>query len=238
MLIDSHVHLFPDKLFEAIWSWFDRKAWPIINKLNSEEILAFLKDHGVENAVGLCYAHKPGLAADLNAYMSALAGKHPRLIPFGTVFPGEPDAERILKDAFDVHRLRGIKIHGHVQQMAPDCAEMVPVCEAVLANDAVLLIHAGNAPALPSEHKRIGEICSADRTRRMLESYPDMKTIVPHLGMNEYEEFKQLLLDFDNLYLDTTMAVAGFFGNEPPIESLEEIDQLMRQPPHRPKQIV
>jgi predicted TIM-barrel fold metal-dependent hydrolase len=227
MLIDTHIHLFPDKLFRAIWSWFDQKAWPIINKLNSEEVLTFLKDRGVKNAVGLCYAHHPGLAEDLNAYMSALAQTHPLLIPFGTVLPGEPDAGKIADRAFEVHRLRGIKVHGHVQRKAPDSDEMIPVCESVRAHDGVLLIHAGNAPVLPSEEKHIGEICCAARTRRMLERYPDMKTIVPHLGMNEYEEFKQLLSDFDNLYLDTTMAVAGFFGNEPPVESLEEISHRL-----------
>ncbi len=26
-VIDSHVHIFPDKIFSSIWSWFDRHAW-------------------------------------------------------------------------------------------------------------------------------------------------------------------------------------------------------------------
>ncbi len=28
-VVDAHVHLFPDPMFEAIWRWFDRHGWPV-----------------------------------------------------------------------------------------------------------------------------------------------------------------------------------------------------------------
>jgi uncharacterized protein len=223
ILVDAHVHLFPDKLFEAVWEWFDQKAWPILSKLHSDQVMDYLKQQGVSHAVGLCYAHKPGLAESLNAYMAGMAALHPGLIPFGTVFPGEPGQEDILKRAFEVHGLRGVKIHCHVQQVSPDAEEMKAVCEAVAAHDGVLLIHAGRAPVLPPMREAISSICGVERTGRMLARFPGMKVIVPHLGMDEYEAYRDLLSSFPNLFLDTTMAVGGYFGGEPPLQDLEEI---------------
>jgi len=222
-VVDAHVHLFPDKLFEAIWDWFDNNAWPIIERSYSNQVLATLDNNQVDYAVGLCYTHRPGLAESLNSYMADLASRHPKLIAFGTIFPGEPNQKDTLQRAFETHQLRGIKLHCHVQRVPPDADEMAAVCEAICEHDGIMLIHAGRAPVLPSKRADILEICSVDKTARMLRRFPDMKTIVPHLGMDEYLEYRDLLKDFPNLYLDTTMAIGGYFGGEPPIQGLEDI---------------
>jgi uncharacterized protein len=26
-MIDAHVHLFPDRLYQAVWRWFDAAGW-------------------------------------------------------------------------------------------------------------------------------------------------------------------------------------------------------------------
>ena len=55
VIIDSHVHLFPPRVFDAIWRWFDRHAWNIQYRLYAEEVLAHMREHGVARVVGLCY---------------------------------------------------------------------------------------------------------------------------------------------------------------------------------------
>ncbi len=37
-VIDAHVHLFPDWLFEPIWQWFDAFGWPVRYKLSAGKI--------------------------------------------------------------------------------------------------------------------------------------------------------------------------------------------------------
>ena len=37
-VIDAHVHLFPDWLFEPIWQWFDAFGWPVRYKLGAGKI--------------------------------------------------------------------------------------------------------------------------------------------------------------------------------------------------------
>ena len=42
MIVDAHVHLFPERVFEAIWHWFDKHAWNIRYRLHAEEVVEFL----------------------------------------------------------------------------------------------------------------------------------------------------------------------------------------------------
>ncbi len=71
-VIDAHVHVFPDRLFKAIWSWFERYAWPIRYQLQASEVIDFLLTRGVSHLVALQYAHKPGMARELNQWMAGL----------------------------------------------------------------------------------------------------------------------------------------------------------------------
>ena len=98
-VIDAHVHLFPDRVFDAIWRWFDEHAWPVRYRLRSEEIIEFQLSRGVERIVALTYAHVPDMAESLNAYVAELAERHPQVIALGTVLPGEPDTRAIVNRA-------------------------------------------------------------------------------------------------------------------------------------------
>ena len=67
LVVDAHVHLFPDNLFAPIRNWFDKFGWRIRYRLTSKEIINFILSHGVDHIVALHYAHKPGIARSLNA---------------------------------------------------------------------------------------------------------------------------------------------------------------------------
>src|SRR5262245_985365 len=92
-VIDAHVHLFPDRVFDAVWRWFDQYAWPIRYKLHTPEVVRFLLSRGVERIVALHYAHKSGMVRALNRYVADIAREEPRVIGLATVLSGELDAE-------------------------------------------------------------------------------------------------------------------------------------------------
>jgi hypothetical protein len=52
-VIDTHVHLFPDKLFSAVREWFNEFGWPVRYRQSSEDLLTFLFDRGVDHIVAL-----------------------------------------------------------------------------------------------------------------------------------------------------------------------------------------
>jgi uncharacterized protein len=212
-LVDAHVHLFPDGLFDAIWKWFDEYGWPIRYKLRTPTIVSFLLDRGVDHLVALAYAHKPGISRGLNAYMADIVRNEPRVTGLATVFPGEPDACLILEEAF-ASGLQGVKLHCHVQCFAVDAPEMQVIYETCLRHDKPILVHAGREPRSPGYKCDPYEICSAQRVAIVLAAYPKLRLAVPHLGVDELDEFAALIEKYDNLWLDTTMMLAGFLADD------------------------
>ncbi len=69
-VIDAHVHIFPGNIFSAVWKWFDQNGWHIRYQMTSSQVIAFLISHGVEHIIAFQYAHKPGIAGELNKYMA------------------------------------------------------------------------------------------------------------------------------------------------------------------------
>ena len=209
-VIDAHVHLFPDRVFDAIWRWFSTNAWPIRYPLYTPAVIRFLLDRGVSHLVALTYAHRPGMARMLNAYMAEVCRQEPRVIGLGTVLPGEPDAEGILAEAFALG-LRGVKLHCHVQCVAPDDERLRPLYELCAEAGKPLVIHAGREPSSSAYRCDPYELCAAERIERVLRDHPRLRLCVPHLGADEFAAYERLVTRYDNLWLDTTMAIGDFF---------------------------
>jgi predicted TIM-barrel fold metal-dependent hydrolase len=207
-IVDAHVHVFPERMFAAIYAWFDQHGWPIRHKLDGASVLEFLLGRGVGQVVALHYAHKSGIARSLNTYMASLVG--PRVQGVATVFPGEPDAAAILREGFAMG-LRGVKLHCHVQCFAVDDPKLHEVYDACVAHDQPIVIHAGREPRSPAYACDPHALCSAARTEEVLRSYPRLRVLVPHLGSDEEEAYAGLIERYDNLWLDTTMVMADYF---------------------------
>lgn len=214
-VIDAHVHLFPPRVYEAIWRWFEANAWPIRYRLYAEETIAFLLDKGVKRLVGLHYAHVPEMARSLNRFAAELAVAHDEVWALGTVLPGESDAEGIVREALGPLQLRGIKLHCHVQRFSPDDPRLDPVYRVCAEAKRPIVIHSGREPASPGYGLDVRALCSADAIRRVLERHPDLTLVVPHLGADEIEAYGHLLDEFEGLWLDTTMMLADYFPQKP-----------------------
>ncbi len=209
-VIDAHVHLFPDPVFEAIWRWFGKHAWPIRYQLKTPEVIRFLLDRGVEKVVALHYSHKPGMAELLNAYIAEVCAQESRVLGLATVLPGEPDAVGILERAF-ASGLKGVKLHCHVQCFAPDAPQLREIYETCAKHDKPLVMHSGREPASPAYKVDAYAVCAVERVERVLAEHPRLKLCVPHLGADEFEGYEKLLERFDNLWLDTTMMASDYF---------------------------
>ena len=207
--VDAHVHLFPDHLFSAVWQWFEQFGWPIRYRLTSPEIIDFLLSRGVNHIVALHYAHKPGIARDLNTYMAKLSQSHPAVTAMATVFPGEKHAADILADAFQ-SGLKGVKLHSHVQCFDMNSRQMNEIYEVCTVRQKPLIMHAGREPKSPAYPCDPYVLCSADKLEKVLRDYPDLNICVPHLGADEFDAYRRMLLKYDNLWLDTTMTLADY----------------------------
>jgi predicted TIM-barrel fold metal-dependent hydrolase len=218
-VVDAHVHLFPDRLADAIRRWFDTHAWSIEYRTSVDASVATLRAGGVAAMVALPYAHKPGMARALNEFTLEISRTHPCVVPCCTVFPGEDGGERILDEALS-GGFRGVKIHSHVMKIAPDDPRLDPVWRASARYRKPVVIHCGPEPALGGYGVDTRTVSGAQRLRRALERFPEAVVIVPHLGFDETAQFEAMLDEFPNLYLDTTMAITGYFEKQPDVEIL------------------
>ena len=213
LIVDGHVHLFPDALFDSVRKWFDAYGWPIRYRLTSTEIIEFLTARGIDHMVGLHYAHKPGVARNLNRYMADLCRRYPQLTGMATVYPGEDGAIEILEDGFACG-LKGVKLHSHVQCFDMTGQAMESVYSACASHNKALIMHVGREPKSPAYPCDPYEICHAEILEEVIRSYPALRVCVPHLGADEFDTYRKLIEHYDNLWVDTTMTLAEYLpGN-------------------------
>lgn len=221
-VVDAHVHIFPYDIFSAIWQWFDEYAWHIRYQLRTSEIFDFLLSRGITHIVALQYAHKPGIAGKLNRYMARKCQKYPNQITgMATIFPGENNADEILQEAF-AFGLGGLKLHAHVQGFDMNGDDMNLLYNICQSNNKPIIMHVGREPKSTAYRCDPYKICSAEKLERVLQNFPKLRICVPHFGFDEISAYKKLIEKYDNLWLDTTMILAGYF----PIEETIELDRF------------
>ncbi len=222
VVVDAHVHIFPSNIFSAIWTWFDENAWPIRYRLSTSGVLGHLLSRGVSHVIALQYAHKPGISRMLNQYMVKKCMEFPdKVTGLAAVFPGEKNAEKILKEAFD-NGLKGVKLHAHVQCFDMNAKEMDVVYDLCESEQKPIVMHVGREPKSTAYHCDPYQICSAKKLERVLNNFPTLRICVPHLGFDEISAYKKLIEKYDNLWLDTTMVLADYF----PIEEIIELNSF------------
>ncbi|MCP4349696.1 MAG: amidohydrolase [Desulfobacterales bacterium] len=226
-VIDAHVHIFPRSIFSAIHKWFDENAWHIRYKMTSSQIFDFLLSRGIKHIIALQYAHKPGIARQLNNYMSEKCEEYDtRVTGMATVFPGEENAEKILQEAFD-SGLGGLKLHAHVQCFDMNSEHMNLVYECCRINKKPVVMHVGREPKSTAYRCDPYELCSVEKLENVLKDFPDLKICVPHLGFDETDAYRKLIEKYDNLWLDTAMVITDYFQIEKVDLSRYRSDRVM-----------
>lgn len=205
--IDAHVHLMPEWLMLAIRDALDDAAgWEITHPLDRVAIEETLREHGIDQYVALPYAHKPELAAELNAWLCDQAAASEMCIPFGTVHP-EDDVAATVRAAFE-EGARGLKFQCPVQGVAPDDPRLDPAYELCAEYDRPVIHHAGTAPMF-TDSPHVG----IDRFRSFRDSFPEVRACCAHMGVFEHEAFIDLARADENVFLDTCFTMATVVEN-------------------------
>ncbi len=174
----------------------DMYGWSFALTTDPQEFARFVSERGTERFCILPYAHKPGMARSLNAWMAETSAAVPGAIGFACVNQDDDAPAKIVADALE-RGLRGIKLHYQVQNVAPDDQRLHPVYELMLERDAPLVVHAGKGP---TDNGLVG----VDAFDKLMRRYPALRVCVAHLGAPEKQEFVSLLREYPNLYLDTS----------------------------------
>jgi hypothetical protein len=200
-LIDVHVHLHPPRLYAAIRRWFaERTDWKIDHPTEPEVVAATLRAAGVERFVFCSYAHKPGMARELNAWLAQTARDLGRYgVPLATVHLDDPDPAGDLAAAFDDGCI-GLKIHEGVQLLAVDDPRFDAAFALIAEREGFVLVHVGH---VPWQDNTAG---GPARIARVLQRHPHLRIVVAHFGVPDWAAYGAMMPRHPSLFLDTTMA--------------------------------
>ncbi len=203
-MIDIHTHLHPPKLFAAIRRWFaERSTWDLAAQPSEPaDVAAVLRGNGVERFVFCSYAHKPGMARELNAWLAQTSRELGGYgVPLATVHLDDPqyvdDIAVALADG-----CIGMKLHEDVQRLASDDERFAPVYDAIASAGGFLLVHAGPIPW------RYDAGAGISRIERVLTNHPQLSVVVAHFGAPDTAAYFELMARHPRLHLDTTMVFA------------------------------
>lgn len=206
--IDLHVHFMPERVLRKVWAYFDAVGdhgldlrWPITYREHEDARVARLRDLGVRRYGALAYAHRPGMAAWLNAWLAGFAARVPAALHCAT-FHCEPEADADVATALEAGA-RLFKVHLQVGAFDPRDALLRPVWRRLAAAGVPVVVHAGSGP-------RPGPFTGPGVFGEVLAAHPDLVAVIAHMGMPEYQGFWDLALRYPHVHLDTTMAFTGF----------------------------
>ena len=204
---DCHVHLMPERLMAAIRdALHDAAGWTFPHPVDRAGVEATLRAHGVERYVALPYAHRPGIARELNDWVLDAAADSGMAVPFATVH-GDDEVGAVVREAFEAGA-RGLKFQCPVQECGPADPRLEPAFTLAAAYDRPILFHAGTAPMFrDSPHVGVGQF------REFVASYPDVRACCAHMGTFEWEAFVDIARANDSVYLDTCFAMATVVGD-------------------------
>lgn len=206
-VIDVHTHFMPKNVMDKVWLYFDSvgplvgREWPITYRADEDVRLRTLRAFGVQAFTSLVYPHKPEMAAWLNQWAAQFAAGTPDCLSTATFYP-EPGAAGYVTAAID-GGARVFKAHVQVGAYDPTDPLLDDVWGVLADSGTPVVIHCGSGPAP-------GAYTGPDPIAAVLTRHPQLRLIIAHMGMPEYEAFLDICERHPGVHLDTTMAFTGF----------------------------
>ncbi|PZG15300.1 amidohydrolase [Micromonospora craterilacus] len=217
-LADVHVHFLPPRLRRRVWEYFESAGplvgleWPVRYRWSDADRVAHLRRLGVRAFSALAYAHRPGMAEQLNRWTLNFARTTSGCLPSATFFP-EPEAPRYVAGAI-ADGARVFKVHLQVGGFAPTDPALDEVWGLLAEAGVPVVVHAGHAP--------VGTVHTGpDPFAALLARHARLPAIVAHLGAPDYSAFLDLAQRYPHVRLDTTMAFTPFLDRMVPFPAAE-----------------
>lgn len=200
-VVDSHVHLLPDRLAAAIRRFFGahiapRLAYPCEHEPARNAIIAA----GVQRCWSLPYVRRAGAAAALNRWMAETFVADPVVVPGATVHPGD-DVDSVLGEALGELRLRVVKLHCSVGEYEADDPRLERLWRRVSATGHPVVLHAGHAVDGTTSAAEIEQVA------RVARRWPDARIILAHCGAPAVRPALDLLRSTRSVHADLAAVV-------------------------------
>jgi predicted TIM-barrel fold metal-dependent hydrolase len=176
VIVDSHVHLLPERLAAAIRKFFVERGAPrLLYPYAPGAAREALAAAGVGRCWSLPYAHRGGVAASLNRWMAETFAGDTFVVPGATVHPDD-DVARVVAEAHVTLGLRVFKIHCSVGRFSADDRRLDPLWRRASETGSPVVVHPGSA------HDGTATVGEVDAVAAAASRWPDARIIVAHFG--------------------------------------------------------
>jgi predicted TIM-barrel fold metal-dependent hydrolase len=226
-MIDTHTHIFPDKIASKIVENMradSENLIPLSGDFTLKDLRAYMARCGIEAVFTFCVAERPKAVPPANDFLISITD-HRTIFGFGTILPdlADPVAEvRRIRE----RGLRGIKFHSLFQPLGAGDENLTSIYEEMARGGMIAYFHVGKDPSHPSLPARTGP----EEIARLRERFPTLKIVAAHFGgLFMLEEARKWVIGKD-IYIDTCWG--------PNIQSLEakEVIDLIRS--HGPEKVL
>lgn len=200
MIIDFHVHFYPDRLAARVLRQLSEASGIIpVTDGTYGGTKAKMKEWGVDKAVLLPVATSPNCASSNRFSLECCDGD---IIPFLAIHPDTPCPEQVLEQ-LQAQGMRGVKLHPQYQGADIDDPRNVRIIKACAKLGLPVVFHAGLDPGLPPPWR--AEPDSILRLLQQVEGLPGLKLVAAHLGsLDMFDQVEKKLAGHD-IWLDTAM---------------------------------
>ncbi len=195
-VIDFHAHIYPNEVAQKLIPKME-ETYGVKRRHNATfaSLLQSLQRAGTEKVVVLPIANKPE-HIKLNRWYSELSQKSDKIIPFGSIHPDNDPKEL---ESFPDLGLKGIKLQPNAQLFYPNEERMFKLYQKAQELDLILVFHAGD-----EEGGVKGEYSQPESFVKVLETFPHLRIILPHLGGFKTWDKLDLVLGYQNVLYDTS----------------------------------
>ena len=214
-IIDTHVHIFPEKIaaaaVQATSQFYLGAISPEMRVIpdtfsdlggTAADLTERLARAGIDRAVVFSTATKPQQVESINNFIAAACKQYPQLIGVGTMHIDYPDFGGELRRMKELG-LVGVKLHPDIQRFALDDDRLLPLYDQMRAENMFLIAHTGDFRF---------DYSSPVKMARLAKLFPELRFVGAHFGgWSEWEAARECL-DLPNVYVDTssTMSFGGW----------------------------
>jgi predicted TIM-barrel fold metal-dependent hydrolase len=182
MIIDAHMHVWPDKIADAMQSQRP-SGMPLRFDGKLSGLLRTMDESGIDKGLALGVGIKASTVARTNEFIGTVP--RDRLVPMGTVHPDLPVEDNIksLKD----NGIVGVKLHPLFQALSLSDPRVRDIVAALAEEGMPVISHVG-----AGGDDEANERGAPDALRALADALPDLKLIACHYGgyhrLDEAEE--------------------------------------------------
>ncbi len=198
-IIDSHAHIFPEKIAEnATVNIGHFYELPMDSTGISSKLIESGNKIGVKRYLVCSTATSPHQITSINSFIASECKIHKEYFGLGTTHADSEDIEGDIRQIIDLG-LHGVKLHPDFQKFNADSPEAFRIYEQI-EGVLPLMIHCGDNRYDFSAPQRIANIHK---------NFPKLKIQAAHLGgYQRWEDAEKCLVGLDNVCFDFSSSLA------------------------------